>query len=72
MTDPINKAQGQAIQVSFEVFRQLLLQLQPNFVIKALKAQVTLEVVDAVIVEVEEEVAVVSKGAVDEEFEEVT
>lgn len=43
----------------------MLLQLDPDFNIQALKALVTLELVDAAIAEAEVEVAISQKGAVD-------
>lgn len=61
-----DNAQGVGIQVGFKVFHQLLLQLDPNFNIKALEGFVTLKAVDAAIMEVEDEVATGHEGAVDE------
>lgn len=57
-----NKAKGQGVQASFKVFRQLMLQLHPNFDMGALKALVTLEVVEEAVIEVKE--AVVTAGRV--------
>lgn len=51
-----DKAQGITIQVGFKVFRQLLLQLNLDFNIQALEALVTIEVMDAALIEAEAEV----------------
>lgn len=56
MTAAMNEAKGHGIQVGFNVFRQLLLQLDLHFNIKALKALVTPQAVDStIVVEVPEE-----------------
>lgn len=47
---------GQGIQVSFKVFRQLTLQLHPDFDIEALKTLITPKVVEEVVIKVEEEI----------------
>lgn len=51
------EARGKRIQAGFKIFCQLMLQLYPDFNIKALEALVMPTVVDQAIDEVKEEVA---------------
>lgn len=58
----MTRLRGQGVQAGFKVFCQLLVQLQSNFDMKALETLVTLEVVDAIVANVEEKVAAVWEG----------
>lgn len=58
-----DEARGQGVEAGFKIFYQLLLQLHPDFDMKALEALVMLEVVGEVVNMVEEEVAAAWKVA---------
>lgn len=52
-----DKARGQGVKVGFKVFHQLMLQLNPDFDMRALDVFITPKVVDKVVDIMEEEVA---------------
>lgn len=67
VTATASKAQGIKVQVGFKVLRQLLLQLEPSFDMRALKVLITLVIMKATFAEAEADTAADSEAGASEE-----